>query len=72
MFTGRQFELKTPTMAIESVAGKREVVTIPAGAKVKVVSGPRDGDRMIDVLWNGREVVIFLVDLESRGKAVGA
>ena len=40
-------------------------IEIPAG--VKVVAGPRDGDRMIDVPWEGGTLVMFAIDLERRG-----
>jgi len=54
MLTGRRFKLETSTLSIGEVDGKRVAVTIPAGNTVKVVAGPMDGDRMIDILWEGR------------------
>ena len=50
MLTGRRFKLEHPTMAIDFVDGKRVMVTVPAGAVIKVVSGPTsEGDRLVDV-----------------------
>jgi hypothetical protein len=70
MLTGRRFKLETTTLVIGEANGKRVAVEIPAGGVVKVVAGPRDGDRMIDVLWKGRTLVMFAIDLELRGTEV--
>ena len=67
MLTGTQFKLKTPTLASHIVDGKREGVTVPAGAIIKVISGPTGGDRVVDVLWEGRMFVMFAVDLSECG-----
>jgi hypothetical protein len=68
MLTGRRFELTSPTMAIDESDGKREAITVPVGAILKVVSGPSsEVDRMVDVLWEGRLVVMFAIDLTTRG-----
>ena len=67
MLTGRRFKLETSTLSIGEVDGKCVAVTIPAGNTVKVVAGPRDGDRMIDILWEGRILVMFAIDLKQRG-----
>ena len=70
MLTGKRFELCRPTIAIDTVEGKRLAVTVPAGVIIKVVSGPRHGDRMVDVLWEGRLVVMFEVDVNVRGAEI--
>jgi hypothetical protein len=70
MLTGKRFKLGTSTMAVETVDGNRLAITVPAGETIKVVPGPRHGDRMIDVLWNGRVVMMFAVDVEGRGTEV--
>jgi hypothetical protein len=67
MLTGKRFELRTPTMAIDAIDGKRVAITIPAGTTIKVVSGAREGDRMLDVLWEGRTYVMFATDVTDRG-----
>jgi hypothetical protein len=70
MLTGKRFQLRTETIAIDEVKGKRVAVTIPSGAIFKVVSGPRHNDRLIDVLWDGRVVQMFTVDIEVRGTEI--
>jgi hypothetical protein len=70
MLSGKRFKLETSTLAVETVDGKGVTVTIPAEAMIKVVSGPRQGDRMMDILWNGRVVRMFAVDVEERGTEI--
>ena len=70
MLTGKRFELSKSTLAIDSVEGRRVAVTVPAGEIIKVVAGPRHGDRMVDVLWEGRVVVMFEIDVNLRGTEI--
>ena len=71
LLTGKQFTLGRATLALEVVAGKRRTETIPEGATVKVVSGPRsDGIGLVNVLWEGRPVALFSVDLKTRGTEI--
>ena len=71
LLTGKQFTLGRATLPLEVVAGKRRTVTIPEGATVKVVSGPRsDGIGLVNVLWEGRPVALFSVDLKTRGTEI--
>ena len=71
MLSGRRFKLERPTLAIDSANDKRQSSYVPAGAIIKVVSGPTsDGDRMVDVLWNGKVVTMFAIDVNVRGTEV--
>jgi hypothetical protein len=70
MLTGRNFRLRTETVAIAEVDGKGVAVSIPIGAVIKVVSGPQHSDGLVDVLWDGRVVQMFTVDIEARGKEI--
>jgi len=44
---------------------KGGIVTILA-----IVAGPLAGNRMIDVIWNGKTVMLFAQDLRKRGELV--
>jgi hypothetical protein len=71
MYTGKRFRLKSETVGIESSHDNRVAVTVPAGALVRVLSGPRPDDRrMVDVLWGDRTLVMFAEDIERRGEEV--
>ena len=71
MLTGKRYRLERPTLAIHSTNGKRESLYVPAEAIVKVVSGPTStGDRMVDVLWDGKIVTMFAIDVNIRGTEI--
>ena len=71
MLTGKEYKLQKPTLALEVIGGKRYTVTIPDGAVLKVLSGPTGaGDRMVDVLFEGRTVVMFAIDVKDRGTEI--
>jgi hypothetical protein len=70
---GEQYKLNTQILAIKSLPnGKRIPVSVPKGAVVKVVNGPLDGTRLVDVEWDGDEVMMFTSDLRERGTRVAA
>jgi len=51
--------------------GKRQTTYVPAGAIIKAVSGPTSaGDRMVDVLWDGKPFSMFSIDVNVRGTEV--
>lgn len=71
MLTGKKFKLQRGTLALTMVDGRRRSITVPAGAIIKVVSGPSsDKDRMIDVSWDGQIVEMFAVDVDVRGTEI--
>ena len=67
MVTGERYLLKMATLALETINGRRIAVTVPADATIKVVSGLSDGSQLLDVLWEGRVVAMFSIDVDRRG-----
>jgi hypothetical protein len=69
MFTGRRYLLGKATLAIELVDGQRKLHTVPTEAVIEVLSGPTDrrDDALVKVLWNGKIVSMFAVDVDQRG-----
>jgi hypothetical protein len=45
--------------------------TVASGAVIEVCNGPIDGDRLVDVIWDGRNVMMFTQDLRSRAQRIG-
>ena len=72
MLTGQRFKLRNSVLAIETVNGVRSRITIPARTILKVIAGPNDNDQMVDVVWEGKRVKIFAVDLIARGTELPA
>jgi hypothetical protein len=50
--------------------GHKIPITIPMGAEVEVTDGPLDGNRLLDVLWEGKAVMMFTTDIRERGERV--
>jgi hypothetical protein len=48
----------------------RATVIIPRGSSVTVVNGPLDGERMVDINWNGKVLMVFTQDLRDRAEIV--
>jgi hypothetical protein len=69
MLTGKRFTLKKSILALDATEGTRTAVTVPAGAVIKVTSGPsrEDDTGTVSVLWDGRTVAMFAIDIRSRG-----
>ena len=72
MPTRRQFRFHKDTIALETIRAKRVAITIPAGQIIEVVGDPDDGDAKIEILWAGRIVTIFTVDLQGHGTEITA
>jgi len=71
MFTGKRYKLTTPILAVNVLNhAKGSTVKIPVGAILEVMSGPEDVDGMMDVLWDGRTVAVFSIDLNVRGTEI--
>jgi hypothetical protein len=62
-----RFKLDKTTLGFCDVNGKRIAVSIPAGDIVTVIAQPRAGAKMVYVLWENREVIMYAVDLQLRG-----
>ena len=63
---GQRYRLNTPTLAIFNQDGQHHPVTVPLGAVVKVIDGPLDGNRLVDVRWEGKTVMMFTTDIRER------
>ena len=70
MLTGRRFKLERSTLAVGDTGDKRATVTVPIGSILKVVADPDNGHGMVDVLWEGRLLEMFAVDVDVRGTEI--
>jgi hypothetical protein len=65
---GQRFRLKTPTLAIMAQDHSKVPVMIPKGAEVEVLDGPLNGNRLVDVSWEDKTVMVFTNDIRDRGE----
>jgi hypothetical protein len=71
MLSGKRFLLKRETISIHTMGGERQVVMVPEGAIVEVISGPKPDDkRMVDILWDTKVLVMFAEDIQARGEEI--
>ena len=71
--TGQRFRLKTATIAVRNGPEKRTAVQLPEGAQIVVLGhiqhdGDLDGNRQVNVEWDGTVVSMFLVDIHEKGE----
>ena len=60
-----------PTIAVFPEEGRHVAGTVPADAIIEVDSEAFDGDRLVDVIWDGRRVMMFTQDLRTRSELIG-
>ena len=65
-----RFRIMNPTIALFHEDGRHVAHTVPEGAVVRVDSAAFDGDKLVDVTWDGKKVMMFTQDLRSRAEAV--
>jgi len=65
MLRGDSYRLQSDSLAIRTTSdGKRHTITVPFGTTVAVVEGPVAGRRLVEIDWDGENVLIFADDLQ--------
>ena len=75
------FRLNAATLSVALVDGQRVPLVIPKNAVVKVakhlngeplgeVSRLLNGEPWVEVEWQGRQALMFLIDLQERGSKI--
>ena len=62
----RMYRIVEPTIAMSDDAGRGVAYTIHAGAMVELQNGPLDGNKLVEVKWDGKSVLMFTQDLRQR------
>ena len=65
--------LAKATLAFELVEGERRLHTVPKDAVVRILAEPthRHDDALVPVLWDGKIVSMFAIDITKRGALLG-
>jgi hypothetical protein len=66
--TGKRYRIIESTLAMVQFDGHHVALTIPAGSVIVLTGGPLDGNRLVDVTWNGEAMMMFTQDLRTRGE----
>jgi hypothetical protein len=63
---GTTFRLTSATIALFPEEGRQVAHTIPQGAVIRV--NGLEGDRLIEVTWEGKTILMFAQDIRARGE----
>jgi hypothetical protein len=61
-----RYRLIEPILAMFAVDGHHDTVTVPSGEVVHTDGETFNGDKLTDVLWNGKKMMMFTEDLRNR------
>jgi hypothetical protein len=64
------YRVRETTFAILTLDGSRISITLPVNAIVLLIDGPLDGHRLVEILWEGKTLLMFTQDLRSRCDAL--
>jgi hypothetical protein len=65
-----RYRINNPTIALFEHDGRHVADTVPAGAIVEVNHDSFDGEKLMEVRWDGKPVLMFTQDLRKRAESV--
>lgn len=66
-----RFRLREAIIAVPSLRQSLTIITVPHGAVLEVVGEPQKSG-LVEALWEGRQIAVFMRDIETRGDAIKA
>jgi len=64
------YRITESTMALFSEDGRHVTLTVPIGAFVTMESATFDGSVLVDVIWDGKKLMMFTHDLRLRAERI--
>jgi hypothetical protein len=64
-----RFRLREAIVAIPSLRQSLTIITVPRDVVLEVVGEPQKSG-LVEVLWEGRQIAVFVQDIESRGELI--
>ena len=65
-----RYRITNPTIALFHEDGRHVAHTVPAGAFITIDSTAFDGNKLVNVTWDGKTVMMFTEDLRARSERV--
>jgi hypothetical protein len=62
------YRIKTPTVALFEENGAHVARMVPAGSVINVDGAAFDGEKLVNVTWEGKSVMMFAQDLRARAE----
>jgi len=66
LMNSETYRVRETALAILSIGGERVPVTLPINAILILVDGPLDGNRLVEVTWEGKTLMMFTQDMRDR------
>jgi hypothetical protein len=64
------FKLREAIVAVHTTSSASPpIFTVPRGTVIKVMGEPQKSG-LVEAVWNGRRIAVFLQDIESRGEVI--
>jgi hypothetical protein len=64
------FKLREAIVAVRTPSSESlTIFTVPRGAVIKVMGEPQKSG-LVEAIWDGRRIAVFIQDIESRGESV--
>jgi hypothetical protein len=70
MLIGKRFKLAKHGLGLERIEGQHNPMLIPAGATIEIISDPTYGVGLVNVIWETREVAMFLTQIDRLGQEI--
>jgi hypothetical protein len=66
------FKLREAIVAVHTPTSESlTIFTVPRGAVIKVMGEPQKSG-LVEAVWNGRRIAVFIQDIQSRGESIQA
>jgi hypothetical protein len=63
-----RYRINGPTIALFEEDGRHVANTVPAGSVIEIKGETFDGDKLLEVIWDGKPVMMFTQDLRKRAE----
>ena len=63
-----KYRIDSPTIALFLEDGRHVAHMVPKGATITIEGETFNGDKLVEVTWSDKVVMMFTQDLRSRGK----
>ena len=65
-----KYRINSPTIALFLENGRHVAHMVPIGSVITIASEKFNGDKLVDVLWSEKKVMMFTQDIRDRGTKV--
>ena len=65
-----KYRITSATIALLEEDGRHVAHMVPAGSIITIASEEFNGDRLVDVFWSEKRVMMFTQDIRTRGVRV--